>query len=322
MMNSRIPWSDLEHQIHRNLKKLNISTSQALCVAVSGGADSVACFHLLKRLGFENLRLIHIHHGDTQDAMQMSFRDQALSLAQALSISFKTPLQVYRVKDKLNTETEFRNARYSFFKQAVTEGEYLVLGHHFGDELESWIIQWTRGASSQMRPGEILSQTEGLHILRPLSQRTRGEIESYLKALGQKFLLDPSNQDLSIFRNWLRQIWWPQLEEKKPGASEVFYRSARRSIKAGGLKSDKIEGLRALSFDRNIFSEKWGLDPEGLISVVKNLGVSLTWNQALEVLKQLDSKQGRRKLELASLEFELAPRLLTIRRRHEDNASK
>ena len=54
------------------------------------------------------------------------------------------------------------------------------------------------------------------HLVRPLLNVTRGEIEDYLKILGQDWREDLTNQDLSHSRNKVRRRLLPLLEEFNP----------------------------------------------------------------------------------------------------------
>ena len=77
----------------------------------------------------------------------------------------------------------------------------------------------TRGASKP--------PTSEIHLIRPLLEVTRAEIESYCEYYGLEPRFDRSNLDTTYFRNWLRHTVLPLLAQHNPNVREVIRRSAR-----------------------------------------------------------------------------------------------
>ena len=85
----------------------------------------------------------------------------------------------------------------------------------------------------------LLSATleSGVKLVRPLLSFSREQIRSYLEALGQEYLEDPSNADPRYLRNRIRHQLLPLLAEQyNPAVSEAL-------IRLGTLCGEMTEAL-------------------------------------------------------------------------------
>src|SRR3954453_13478118 len=114
------------------LNREHIHPGDRLCVAISGGADSVALLLALHEanppprdsLGV-GLSAVHVHHG----IREASESDGDLAFVQDLCIQFDIPLHVHhthvpaRAAENPETiEEAAREARYAFFRTLLTSG--------------------------------------------------------------------------------------------------------------------------------------------------------------------------------------------------------
>jgi tRNA(Ile)-lysidine synthase len=75
---------------------------------------------------------------------------------------------------------------------------------------------------------------EGWHG-RPLLEVSRSELEDYARAQGLEWIEDPSNDDLRLRRNFIRQQLMPQIRELWPGISKTLAGAARLQAETLGL---------------------------------------------------------------------------------------
>ena len=142
-----------------------------ICVAVSGGADSVALLHYLYGLKEKNgfsLCAVHCEHGIRGED---SLADR--SFVEAICRAFEVELYVFledcpaRAKrEKESLETAARNFRHESFRKLIQEGkaDYIATAHHKNDEAETLLFRLARGTSLG---GMSAMKEENGYLLRP-----------------------------------------------------------------------------------------------------------------------------------------------------------
>jgi tRNA(Ile)-lysidine synthase len=215
-------WWKLDHHLWSELKKYNLEKQRVL-VAFSGGPDSLALAHsCVKVLGSERVRLAHFHHGGKSE-----YRDEASQFAKDWSEKNNVPILIGKRTSQHNpgfSEASMRRDRYEFL---LTEANKLgisvvMTAHNSNDVLETRLMRLIRGTGPQ---GLKAIQVYRPPLFRPWLEISRGEIELYISKEKLKPLTDPSNIDTRYLRNWLRGIWLPELEAKRPGAGRVLAQS-------------------------------------------------------------------------------------------------
>jgi len=218
----------------------------ALVIAYSGGPDSTALLDLACRLrdrgvaGFAALTAVHVHHGLQPEA------DSWIAHCTEQCQKRKVELVVCRVSvaRARGIEAGAREARYLALTQAARQcGATLVLtGHHADDRIETFLLQWLRGAGPAGLAG-IADQREiggsGVLVLRPLLEVSRPDIEAYVARHGLVAIEDPSNSDAHLARNAVRMQVLPQLARIRSG----FRKSTARSIELVGEAAEVLQEL-------------------------------------------------------------------------------
>lgn len=205
-----------------HLKLDGVSCSTRYLVGVSGGRDSVALLHALLEAGFKRLIVCHLNHGlrgraATGDAHFV----QALAGKLGLECEMeKVDVTWLAVESGQSLETAAREARYAFFARVAKRRRCrtLFLGHHAGDQVETFLWNLFRGSGRAGLGGmsmEFIRKVDGvqLRLLRPLLGVWRKEIDIYLKNRGLRFREDESNQDTEFTRNRIRHELIPVLEQ-------------------------------------------------------------------------------------------------------------
>lgn len=202
---------------------------QSLAVAISGGADSVALWDLLKQDGGWPLTAIHCQHG---------FRPQDQDAEEALirNLVAEHPLVIVRAKDgelshNVGLEESARRWRRQVFQTICMEKgiRWLALGHHADDQAETVLLNIFRGAGPMGMAGmpPKLALTDELTLVRPLLHLRRETLRRYNAARGLTWAEDPTNTDRRLRRNDIRHRVLPELEAVCPGfAMELCQRAS------------------------------------------------------------------------------------------------
>ena len=193
-----------------------------LLVAISGGADSVALFLCLKELGYD-VELAHCNfnlRGDESDNDEEFVKQLADKFEVRLHLkSFDT--QKYADENKVSIQMAARDLRYKWFNELLVDNNlnYIAVGHHKNDDVETFFINLTRGSGLK---GLLGIKTKNNNIIRPLLCVSRIEIEAYLSAVKQSFREDSSNKSVKYLRNKIRYELIPLLTEMNPSIQETI----------------------------------------------------------------------------------------------------
>ena len=207
------------------------SPDERCLIGVSGGRDSVALLHQLLAVGFRQLVVCHLDHGLRPESADDARFVADLAKQHGLdAVVGRQDIAARAKRRRQSLETAGREARYGLFAQTARNRECprLFLAHHADDQVETFLFNLFRGASTSglaaMRP-LTTRVIEGvtLHISRPLLGTWRDEIDAYVAKHGLDFREDASNAELHHTRNRLRHEVIPQLEK-------AFGREIRQSI--------------------------------------------------------------------------------------------
>jgi tRNA(Ile)-lysidine synthase len=244
---------DLPAKLLLNLKPWRNATTWR--IAFSGGLDSTVLLHLLVHLAktesLPTLSAIHVHHG--LQAAADAWPDHCQSVCDAQGVS----LQVVRVQVQpgASIERAARDARYAAFIEATQANEVLMTAQHRDDQAETLLFRLLRGAGVRGLSGMPSERPLGRgHLLRPLLNVTRAELEAYATEHQLSWIEDPSNQDHQFSRNYLRHQVFPVLTARWPQAVATMARSAAHLSEAQGLldelaKIDLAHASTASDFD-------------------------------------------------------------------------
>ncbi|WP_108126843.1 tRNA lysidine(34) synthetase TilS [Saccharospirillum mangrovi] len=193
-------------------------------VALSGGLDSTVLLHVMcARLGSDQVRAIHIHHGlsDQADAWAEHCQQLCDRLGCALTIRHA----------QVNVQTQgleaaARAERYRLFDAELAGGGTLWLAHHLDDQLETFVLRLLRGSGltglAAMAP---LRAQADYQLVRPWLELPRSVLESHAEQHALNWIEDPSNADVQFDRNYLRQQVLPLVEQRWPGYRQTLNRS-------------------------------------------------------------------------------------------------
>ncbi|WP_264766218.1 tRNA lysidine(34) synthetase TilS [Marinobacter fonticola] len=224
------------------------------------------------------LHAIHVNH-----QLQAASESMASCCRQACE-NLNVPLTVIRVNVERgeSLESQAREARYAVFDEQLQAGELLLMAHHANDQAETVLFRLIRGSGSRGLAGIPAERSLGNgRLVRPLLNLTRERLHALAVAWNLTWVDDPSNDDPSIDRNYIRHRVLEPLGSRWPGGVASIVRSARQSAEASEL-THKLALLQL----RDVRDEQGRLDALRLAALdvpeQKNL---LRWwliDQALE----------------------------------------
>ncbi len=206
-------------------------TPKSICVALSGGADSVCLLHLLNELSKEldfSLFAVHINHNIRGDEAK---RDA--EFCADICKNLNVPIKIYDVKvlddaqKGESVELAARRMRYEIFDNI--EAEYIATAHNADDSLETFIINFCRGTGLKGLTG--IPDIRG-RFIRPLNGCSKYDILGYINENNLKYVVDSTNLSNDYTRNKIRNNVIPLLKEISP---EIITLSVRNM---GLLKND------------------------------------------------------------------------------------
>jgi tRNA(Ile)-lysidine synthase len=328
-------------------------------VGVSGGADSVALLRLLdERSGELGVRLsvLHFNHqlrGAESDTDESFVAQLAASCGLEFLAGREDVVAAARARG-WNLEDAARRLRYAFFASLVRAGRLtrVAVAHTADDQAETVLARLVRGTG----PTGLASiyPVKG-HVVRPLLQVRRGELRSYLTALGQSWREDASNLDLARLRARLRHRVLPIFEkELQPAIVEHLCRlatMAREDVSFwAALVGERIAALTRLENGRigircaDLLAPAGFLPPaaddaqralaqrlvRGIVASLPRQPGQLTARHVGQVLRLAEKSQSGRRTELPGavaersfdwIWFEVVPRSTQRRVRRETGAS-
>ncbi|MGL5112526.1 MAG: tRNA lysidine(34) synthetase TilS [Flavobacterium sp.] len=217
--------------------------NKKVLLAVSGGVDSMVLLHLMQQLPFE----IAIAHCNFQLRGIESFEDQ--SFVQAYAKDHQIPFfctqfdtKAFAEAYKLSTQIAARALRYDWFYEQleIQQFDYILTAHHADDNLETFLINLSRGTGLEGLCG-IPAQNEA--VLRPLLPFSRIEIEKYAKENALQWREDSSNASDKYVRNKIRHHIVPLLKEMNPNFLTAFATTQNYLQESQELVSDAASML-------------------------------------------------------------------------------
>lgn len=198
--------------------------SLPVLVAVSGGPDSVALLSAMKMAGIP-VQVAHINYHLREEE---SDRDCKFVVELCKRLDVKSHVFHAAVPEEAypgeSIEMTCRRIRYDIFRQLKKQHNFyrIAVGHNSDDNIETLFINLLRGSGltglKAMRPdtGEII---------RPLLDFSRKDLLTFLKEIGQDYIVDSTNLHSDYQRNFLRNEVFPLIESRWKGMRTALKKS-------------------------------------------------------------------------------------------------
>lgn len=222
-----------------------------LLIAISGGLDSVVLAKLCKQADL-NFSLVHCNfllRGEESDMDEEFVKQLAANLnVEIFTKTFHT--DVYAKKHRTSIQLAARALRYDWFKDLLAEKkyDYVLTAHHADDNLETLLINLSRGTGIEGLTGIPPVNDQ---ILRPLLPFSRHLIKNYAEQHFISWREDSSNASKKYLRNKFRHDVVPLLKEINP---DILYSLNTTISHLNETKSIVEESVKAV-LKRAIISE-------------------------------------------------------------------
>jgi tRNA(Ile)-lysidine synthase len=209
-----------------------------LFLAVSGGVDSMVLLDLFHQLDYD-IAVLHCNFSlrNTESDGDEEFVKRYCEAKSVPVHIQKFDTLKFAEENKLSIQLAARKLRYDWFYNQIAENnfDYILTAHHLDDNLETFLINLTRGTGLEGLTG-IPAQND--KIIRPLIPFSREEIEKYASDTNLKWREDSSNASDKYFRNKIRHTVVPVLKELNSGLLNSFQNTLANLNQSQSLVED------------------------------------------------------------------------------------
>ncbi len=201
---------------------LSFLSKGRLLIACSGGLDSVVLTRLSALLNLE-IGVAHCNfklRGSESDEDKKFVTELAGQIhAPFFSTDFDT--EQYAKDHRLSIQMAARELRYSWFDKIAQEYQYdyILTAHHADDNLETFLINLSRGTGIEGLTG--IPEINDTYI-RPLLPFSRDQILKFAQEKNMLWREDSSNSSTKYLRNKLRHNVIPELKSVNPQFLQNF----------------------------------------------------------------------------------------------------
>jgi len=225
-----------------NIDPDTISNAGNNWLAFSGGPDSACLLHLLAASDLrERVRVVHVDHG--LDPESCSRARLAVKIAAAMGVDCRVErLDAVELSAPGGREAAARHARYSRFQSLMEADDHVLTAHHQDDQVETFMLRLLRGSGPEgLRGMQPLRRLTPGWLGRPLLAWSRSDIMDYLALHRIDYLVDPTNEDCSLDRNYLRHRVLPEIAGRWPGYRTSILQAAKWQEAAAVAMQEKAE---------------------------------------------------------------------------------
>ena len=252
-------------------------------LAVSGGIDSMVMldFFVKNQSNLDcKISVCHINH---------NYHSKSLKMSKIVSnYCNKNNIELFNIilkKQVLNNniESQLRKKRYNELEKVRKNisAHYIVTAHHFDDQIETALMRILNSSSLDSIMG---IKTLNNIIFRPLIDISKDEINSYAKKNKIAYGIDPTNNDISLTRNFLRKKIIPLLETIKPNLAIPF--------KDLENKIDDVKDVIDFSINQFMNSEYINIE-KGIVYIDKNYFLGLPFLMQINILRIITSEKKK-----------------------------
>lgn len=329
----------MDKSVFNTLEKY-LKTNDTVIMGVSGGADSVYLLHILTKFGQKTpLKIIvaHINHQlrkkDSKDD-EIFVKDLVETLNNSpqttkLKFYLKTSnIKALSEKSKKGIEETGRKIRYDFFKNLAikNKAKFIITAHHADDNLETILLNLTRGATLKGLTGiqELTPLTQNIQLLRPLLNISKENIIDYLKFKKLKFRKDESNKDTTYKRNFIRHKIIPELKKANPNIVETTAKNVKNLREIDDLINKKAENWLKLQKSNLLNAKSFrNLHPALQKTIIRQAYRNIIGNSKNiesthieEILTLINKNIGNKKKKLGTLIFSIKNNTISIEKRN------
>ena len=220
-----------------------LALDKTIVVAVSGGADSIALWHILRNLGYDCIVAhCNFHLRGEESNRDEQFVRRLAEKYQTLFYKIDFDTTKYADENGISIEMAARDLRYAWFYRLLGElqAQAIAVAHHADDNIETMLMNLVRGTGLRGLTG-IPNRNE--KVVRPLLGCSRREIEQYLRENKLEFVEDYTNKLSDYQRNKIRNRIIPLLEEINPSVRQTLYETSERLSETYEIFCNEIKSI-------------------------------------------------------------------------------
>lgn len=235
--------------VHKHIQSnLPFLMKSKLLLAVSGGLDSMVLLAIMQQLKL-NIGVAHCNfslRGEESDADEEFVKHQANRL-KITCFSKRFDTEKYANTTKKSIQVAARELRYQWFQELALQHEYdfVLTAHHLDDQVETFLINFTRGTGLEGLTG--INEVNGI-VVRPLLPYSREELTAYAIHNAISWREDSSNSSDKYLRNRVRHQVIPILKELNPSFLNAF----KQTISHLSEAENTIDKTSSFYFDKAI----------------------------------------------------------------------
>jgi tRNA(Ile)-lysidine synthase len=230
------------------INELPFLFNNKILIATSSGVDSVVLCTLCNDLGL-NFSIAHCNfslRGEESD----EDAEFAKALAKLLNVDFylkKFNTISYKENRGLSTQMAARELRYKWFDDLLINYDCLLTAHHLDDQLETFLINLSRGSGLGGLLGiPIINKKK----IRPLLNFSKNQIVNYARENNISWREDSSNLSNDYLRNEIRNNVIPEFKKSAPDLLKKFNKSLNYLKNSKSYIQEKInETSKKIIFD-------------------------------------------------------------------------
>lgn len=241
-----------------------------ILLAVSGGIDSMYMAHRASELFPEaSFAVAHCNfqlRGRESDGDEEFVRNWAASQGMPCFVR-RFDTEGFAAAGGLSIEMAARDLRYGWFAELCREHGFdaVAVAHNANDNAETLILNMLRGTGSKGMRGIAPESVrkDGLRILRPVLDRTRDEIRSWMEAGGFGWRDDSSNGESVVKRNMVRNEVFPVFKRINPNFIGTLNADMERLAQVDDIADDYFRncgieaGCREIPVDLLLSLSHW-----------------------------------------------------------------
>ncbi|WP_378176506.1 tRNA lysidine(34) synthetase TilS [Aquimarina sp. SS2-1] len=278
---------------------LSFLKEKRVLIACSGGLDSTVLTYLCHSLNLE----IGMAHCNFKLRDKESEEDK--KFVSEMADTFEVPFLVtnfeteqYAKEQKLSIQMAARELRYHWFREIVVEYQYdyVLTAHHKDDNLETFLINLSRGTGIEGLTG--IPEINDIYV-RPLLPFSRNQILEFAKKNDILWREDSSNQSTKYLRNRIRHKVIPELLAINPNFLQNFDTTVGHLKQTNVFVKNQVGSIRKNIFeyaDPDIIKipihklQQYDDPKTYLYFLLKDFGFT-AWDDILEILSAQSGKQ-------------------------------
>ena len=284
----------IQQEFKELLEQHSFSTHRYL-LAISGGVDSMILLDLFRQTS-ANFQVAHCNfqlRGEDAEGDELFVREYCGKYNIPFH-SVRFDVAAYQKTGNYSVEMACRNLRYDWFEQVQQHNrlDVLVTAHHLDDNIETFLINLSRGTGLK---GLVGMQIDNGKIFRPLLNFAKKDLLQYAEAIEINWREDYTNATDDYIRNKIRHHITPILKELHTQFDENFLSSLNHindnyqivQNRVDEVRSDLFSGINPIKIE---ISELMKLQPLG--TYLHYLFEEYGFSSSKEILKFIDSETG------------------------------